>query len=796
MVVAATALANRRRRMWSHTLLTTVLLIVVVSLPSMIQANPLNRLLMRMNNKNNKGMEKAASQRTQQEGTGESTPNQVDDQSLGGDNPQDPAASVVAECIAPETLQEEQDRHETEVQRLSAELQTSNEEARKWKDIKQDLVHQMARLQSQTDKELSQVRDELTQVRDVLEQKEVEFKNVQSKWEESTNITNQLAEQRVHETETLWKKEMEIAQTNAQLELQQAVRQAEQQCQVQIQEKLDQMAQDGNDTNDDSKNSTEDGHSQNCATLLGFERVKVQMLEEETSSLETQMEAQKASMQQLIDQMEGQYQHKFQERERELKLQWDEKLQAFEARDVCQAALEKANKKHDIHLTKTMELCDSANEQLEQEKSINVEHVKKQDQLEEQITELKEELAQLNQQKTTEKEQAEQQATDLKQMHSSAVTDIQTQHATAMARLQTQHGQTKKKLQTQIATLELDIDTLKKRHAVELAQTELRVRTEITAVMDTMSEKLQQEIQATKSMGNQIKTTLEQEIDKTKQALSQHETTLKQRNDQVTQLTRELQTAKEEVEYWEQVFGRRSYFNWTHVQDDALYWMGQGYQEVEAQWMEHVHQPVSKKLKPYQQKYQAWYRQHLKHHVDPVQQSLSRTYQRHVAPQVLQFETALQQQKRALHKQQELVWKKAMTEIRNRCPRLQAQSPSFVRTHFLDQLCETPDTTLRQILIGTALLLILLLRNQIWRAMGQALCLVWRSIAASVRFVFQTIWFLSPIRLLIPTKKNKKQPTKPAKTIPQATNGNSTTTTTAAPTTTTNPKKKTDGKKQ
>ncbi|KAL7559031.1 hypothetical protein ACA910_016374 [Epithemia clementina (nom. ined.)] len=761
-------------------------LIAVSSFVLMVEANPLHRLLMM------RQMPKEEDKGTM---SGEMKTNAMEE----------PEEDVKRECVNLDVdikaLQQEKDRLENELESMTSQWQKAAEDSQRWKEVKEDLVHQMAKVQSQSDKDLSQVREELKLVKSLLDAKEAEFRAMQRKWEQSTNIASELAAKRVHETESLWKKEMEIAKTNAQLDLQNAHRQAEQRCQQQIQQTIDQITnfdpKKKSTTNEELDNNS--SSTQNCPTLLGVERVKVKLLEEETSSLETQMAEQNASMQQLIDQMEDQYEAKVHEKERELRKELDEKVRALEEQDACRAALDKATKKHEAQMNKTTEWCNDAMTKLEQEQNINAQSRKRQTELENSLAQLESTIADLNQQQEAEKQRAKRHVQVLNEQHVATVAELNEKHGAAVKKLQEQHEATLKELQEQrgaivtelmqqhnktvvelkgehetalnelknkIVEIELATDQLKKQHEVTLEQTELQLRTELDTIMNETANALRQEIQAYKNRYNHVKATLEEEVGKNKKILSEHKTTLEQRNAQITQLRRELHSAQQDVEYWEHVFGKRSYFNLTHIQDDAVYWIGEGYRECSSLWKQHVYEPMNSKLEPYRKRTETWYRRHLKKHVDPIEKACVRNYQKYVVPRIQQAQEALQKLVLLIRSECNQGFQSAVAEIRRVCPRLQKhefvarKSPKFVQTH-IREICNTPDQALRQSLITIGFVTAILLRHQIWNLIVQLVLLVWRALRGSVILVARTIWFLSPIRLLIPRKKRGPSKAKP-----------------------------------
>ena len=738
-----------RRRVGMHKknisllLLVTVMVALLMTMIEQAMANPLQRLLM----KNPKQQNDAEKQ-----GSMMKAANNKRIQNNDGDNKGGKGDDVDTTCVDPEiyfgTLQKEKEVAEDKIETLTLQLEEAVENSKRMTELKEDLVHEMAKLQSQSAKELSHVRDELAVVKATLEAKEQEFTTTRNKWEERLDITRQLAEVGERETENLWKREMEIVKTNAQLEIQSAQHDAQTKCHEQMEHRLSKLAEETRSCTSGA-NANSDRQQ---VMMLEVERLKIKVLEDETKLLETQLVEQKVTMQQLVDQVEGRYEAKFNERERELQEQYNEQIQQLEEREACQSALDKLKKTQEQHLAKYMELCNQVEVSLEQEKSVNLELSQKQTQLQDTIDQLKQQketektelqsaMAQLEQQKEMEKQSSEQDKETLKGGHVAVVQALNEEHAVAI-----------KELKNNIIHLEQDADNLKNRHVVELQQTELRVQTEWQGKLNQTATELRQEMQTAHERTTKLQVGLEANIEQTKQVLQQQTLTVQERNVQVTQLTKELKEAKREVEYWEQVFGNRSYFNSTHVQDDALYWIGQRKRALTTKWIKHVWNPWKKQTEPHRKRVQTWYHRYLKKHVDPLYQLSLRVHTQYVVPNLIQpvqdtwshFVTAVQTQCRQL-------FQSVVADIRRACPQLKQlvkKQPDFIRNN-VNKICQQPEQALSQSLWFVLVVMVILFRNQIGRFVLQLFVGVWWLLSKLVVWVLQLLWFLSPIRWLL-----------------------------------------------
>lgn len=701
-------------------------------------------------------------------------------------------------------------KHQYDV--AASELAKEQAHSKRLSELKEDLLNEMAKLSSTMSKELFTARDELAQAKATLQTNEQTWKELHDKLQDAVHIKDALADRRVRETENLWKAELDLVKAKLQMDIETTKQHAQEQCREEFQQTLDALYVNGIG---ESTMDLADGNTTTSSSVSGnaVERVKHKILQEENTKLLKQMQDTRV----LVDLLEGKYQLKFQEKEQQLRDQFADTLQD-RAQEICTHKLSTVQETCERELNKALEMCSQDTMVKLQEAKQQMDYQIHQIQQEnlEQLHKIKEDHGN---QLTKVKEDHSQQMAVVAQEHSQQLSNLESECATNISDLKEEYWKFQETWESQIFSLhqtvaageeqrfflERELQTREQMQAQhnhtcqleitalqrQLQDLQVQHNTTVQAWNDSLQAKsllqetidsLQKNMTTVQQRTLDIQANLQTEIRQSFQSRETCQLTVQQCQHQLSELSFQLDRRQNETRYWHTAFLERSLFNATHAQESLEEWTGQVRDTLfygVRQYCHHVAEVLrvhvgSPGLVWYRQHgrplvdpvwklWQEQYNTHLQRHVDHVWMTLHEQYVIHVSPHLQNLQRSLISHGQRLAMRIDSIFQTILTQVEQiygpqLCQWLQtcqflADTNNDHKKLWEDSfLCRNPKQTFLQVLYGTAIVLVVLWRK-IWIRLFFSVSK--RVIVGIVVVTAKSLWFLCPLRFLIPAKKKK-----------------------------------------
>jgi DNA repair exonuclease SbcCD ATPase subunit len=614
-------------------------------------------------------------------------------------------AANKATCIAPESLdsallqvkdatsaqeearQAEADAQEalraakTEIAALQLDMQAHNEQLAKSSDtadrmlrVQEDLAKQMAVAQERSEEKLADLKE-------IVAAKDKELASVQQTINQSLKDEQSVCSQKVAETQDYWKKELNNLETTAELRVQKAKEAALEEAKKDL----------------------------GRQSLSQMESSLVREIEQEKSGIMGEMKA----LQQLYDRLDGKYDAKMQEEEKEKLAYFSKNLDKEVDKIVSEMQVAWKAEMKSLK-TRSEEALAKANQEAQDS-----------------LTKLQTEM----------EEKTQKQVASIKKASDSQVAAIKRTEQTLRADALTMHDSHMHQLVQIMDDSDAVVADLKAAHAEEIEKAKeatLQALAELLEKMESKAARVAKEysehvgaLEQTNEEYDHEKMKLNKMIEDLRDELYEsHEVRFSSiltalRVDYANSLSR----FEQETAYWAQAFVARAYFNVTQLREDfhsfahttkatTLDKINEGV-EMGKEQAQKAHQLTydygSKKLTsfvdftaPCTRPVVEFYDKHLSSHVEKIVSELRPHYQK-----AEDFVLRMISQARA----KLLDWFDQLVALaRQRCTssRLQIeQAPSMVRKRF-ESVCKEPEVVIKDALRMMAIILIILLRRTIW----------------------------------------------------------------------------------
>jgi len=623
------------------------------------------------------------------------------------------------------TLQAETQQWKSLHDKKSQELTIVQKDASHLTQVKQDLVQQIAKVQTLMSKNVTDARLEQHNAQIALAKQQGEYHELQRQYEHDIKLKEDLAEQRVQETEILWQKEVELVKTKSLIQIQAAQHGAEQSCNNKVQSKFDEM----------QLTWDEDESPDDVLQMLRVERVKYKVLQDENQDLREQL----AVMEPLLTTLQQQHEEKIKEHLTLIDRQYADKIEA-QVQESLLSKIVSVKKESEQQLTKALQFCqEETTSKLEKVKrgnagqldQIQKEHNEKVSVLESQVTLLEE-----------------------------AVRNMTKEHE-YMAVENTKHQES---LNQNIANLVQSLAELKQQHKQDLAEAETATEKRVIAAKDGEILELEKGFAAKQEQAEEDRKAIQQKFEATVEKLKNEKKQVTHEKEKVRILKEALQAKNDDVQYWNEKFHSRSYLNVTHIQQDATQWAGAmsqqaqetsskayGFCQERAQetsskvyrfCQERYGRPLAKALRPMTEPCQTFYRKYLDEHLHPIFEAthqLKQDTQKSISQSWAYSKAYLTG-----------VFDGVVKDIRHSCPTLKKESkdkPQFVQRN-IDSLCQQPEAFLSRSMNVTTAIFVIIFHRTIFGWVVRFVSLFLWLVRKCVTWSLQGLWFVCPLRLL------------------------------------------------